>query len=139
MQEHPEATNVSRGGVLCFASVGTCLLASTLACGSGQTQGPAATRAQPVVLRVGVNLPSGSPLGGVSQLASNQTFEALVRFGPDGRPQAWLAKDWKLASDRRSVVLDLRPDAKFQDGSFVDASTVVRALKEALPGLLGPV
>src|SRR5438552_6239228 len=137
MNEEPEEIIVSRGGICCLASVGLFLLSLTLACGSGHGPGPAATTHRSVALRVGVNLPSGSPSGGVPQLASNQTFEALVRIGPDGRPQAWLAKDWKLAADRRSVVLNLRPDAKFQDGSFVDASTVVQAVRDALPGFLG--
>jgi peptide/nickel transport system substrate-binding protein len=113
------------------------LLVTLSGCGSGS--GPAARGSQPVVLRVGVTLPSSNPLAGVQQLASNQSFEGLIRLGPDGRPQPWLAKSWTVAHDKRSITVELRPETKFSDGSVINASSLVQSLKENVTAFLGPV
>jgi peptide/nickel transport system substrate-binding protein len=114
------------------------LLAATLGC--GRAGPPAATSSQPVVLRIGVgNVASGNPQAGLRQVANNQSFEGLVRFGPDGRPRPWLAKSWQISSDRLSMTLDLRPEAKFHDGSPADAHTIAEALQTTLPTFMGPV
>jgi peptide/nickel transport system substrate-binding protein len=113
------------------------LLATAVsACGS--SSGTAAK--DPVVLRIGVgNMAADNPLGGIRVVAANQSFEGLVRIGPDGRPRPWLAKSWKLSEDRRSMVVELRPEARFLDGSPVSAPVLVQALKRTLPKFLGPV
>jgi peptide/nickel transport system substrate-binding protein len=114
------------------------LAIATSRCGS--SPGTAAKISQPVVLRIGVgNVASGNPLGGLQQVAGNQSFEGLVRIGPDGRPRPWLAKSLQLSPDRRSMSLELRGDAKFHDGSPVTAAMVVRALHQALPKFMGSV
>jgi peptide/nickel transport system substrate-binding protein len=114
------------------------LLAATIGCGSASRT--AATSSAPVILRIGVgNFAAGNPMGGLRQLAGNQSFEGLVRFGADGRPRPWLAKGWSLAPDRRSMTLDLRPEAKFHDGSPASAPIIAQALRETLPGFTGPV
>lgn len=112
-------------------------LAASIGCGSADK--PAATSSKPVVLRVGVTLTSGNPLGGVQQLAANQSFEGLVRFGPDGRPRPWLAQSWKVGTNGLSMSLDLRSDGKFDDGTAATAPIVAQALRKALPEFIGPV
>jgi peptide/nickel transport system substrate-binding protein len=119
--------------VIAFTSC-TFLLSGAIGCGSAS--GPAANA--PVVLRVGVNLASGNAFGGVRQVASNQSFEGLVRLGPDGRPQPWLARSSSVAADNRSMTFSLRRGAKFSDGSPVDAATLVQSLKQNLASFLGP-
>jgi peptide/nickel transport system substrate-binding protein len=139
MPDQQEKHRRSRGSRFGSVAAGTFLLALAAGVGCGGTGKRAASSSQPVVLRVGVNLTSGNPLGGIQQVAANQSFEGLIRLGPDGRPQTWLAKGWQVAPDQRSVTFQLRSDAKFSDGSAVDADTIVRALKENLPPFLGVV
>jgi ABC-type transport system substrate-binding protein len=107
--------------------------------GCGRDGKPAATSAGPIVLRVGVTLTSGNPLGGVQQLAANQSFEGLVRFGPDGRPRPWLAKGWRVESNGLSMSLQLRRDVAFSDGTPATATTLASALRNALPRFIGPI
>jgi peptide/nickel transport system substrate-binding protein len=126
------------GRTICPAAMGLCLLAATARCGSGPR--PAAASSQPVVLRVGVGqITSGNPLGGLQQVAGNESYEGLVRMGPDGRPRPWLAKSWSVTPDGLSMTLELRRDAKFTDGSPATAPALAQALRDALPRLTGPV
>jgi peptide/nickel transport system substrate-binding protein len=123
---------VSRAGVWVVLSV--------IAAACGQGQRPAITNVSPVTLRIGVgNISSGNPLGGLQQVAGNQSFEGLVRFGPDGRPRPWLAKEWKVGADDLSMTLELRPEAKFHDGTAANAEVIAQALRNALPVFIGPV
>src|SRR5439155_18131683 len=64
--------------------------------------------------------------------------EGLINFSEDGRPKAALAESWKVAPDGLSLRVSLRPNAKFHDGSVVDAPTVVAVLRETLPAWMGP-
>lgn len=107
--------------------------------GCGRADKPAATSQEPVVLRVGVTLTSGNPLGGIQQLAANQSFEGLVRFGPDGRPRPWLAEGWKVEANGLSMSLELRPAATFSDGHPASATMLANALHNALPRFIGPI
>src|SRR4051812_11713141 len=101
--EHPGG----RGRFVRRASWLFLLATATFGCGSSPRT---AATGQPVVLRIGVgNVASDNPLGGLQQVAGNQSFEGLVRIGPDGRPRPWLAKSWTLSADRRSMAVDLRP------------------------------
>lgn len=132
------AKQAGRRGRSSVRACWTFLLTATLGC--GRAGPPAATSSQPVTLRIGVgNIASGNPLGGLQQVANNQSFEGLVRFGPDGRPRPWLAKSWQIASDKRSMTLELRPEAKFHDGSPANAHSIAEALRTALPRYMGPV
>jgi peptide/nickel transport system substrate-binding protein len=130
--------HIGRRGRIVVRAGWIVLLAAHVGCGSAPRTG--ATTSAPTTLRIGVgNFAAGNPLGGLQQVAANQSFEGLVRFGPDGRPRPWLAKSWNIAPDRRSMTLELRPDAKFHDGSRADATTVAQALRQTLPGFMGPV
>lgn len=114
------------------------LLAITAGCGKAAS--PTAKLSQPVVLRIGVGkFTAGNPFVGLQQVAGNQSFEGLVRFGPDGRPRPWLAKGWKIGSDGLSIDLELRPTAKFHDGTAATAVVVAQALRKALPVFIGRV
>ncbi|HWF83948.1 MAG TPA: ABC transporter substrate-binding protein [Vicinamibacterales bacterium] len=114
------------------------LLVAAVGCGGAPSS--AAHSTQPVTLRVGVGqITPGNPLNGLRQVASNLSFEGLIRIGPDGRARPWLAKSWSLAADGLSINLELRPEAKFHDGSRANATIIAAALQGALPQFLGPV
>ena len=84
--------------------------------------------------------PPDNPLGGIQQVAANQSFEGLVRIGPDGRAaRRGLRRAGSYRADRRSMTIQLRPDARFHDGSPVTASDRAAGARQALPTFLGQV
>jgi peptide/nickel transport system substrate-binding protein len=57
--------------------------------------------------------------------------DALVALDADGRPVPALARTWTFAADAKTLTLELRDDAKFADGSPVDAAAVKASLDRA--------
>jgi ABC-type transport system substrate-binding protein len=105
----------------------------------GQPAGPQTGPSSPVVLTVGVGgFAAESNIAGLQQLRQILSREGLISFSADGRPRPALAASWTTASDRLSLTINLRSNAKFHDGSPVDAATVVAILKSTLPGWMGP-
>ena len=101
---------------------------------------PSVRVAVPTTLRIGVStgqMAAANPQNGVRQVAQNQSVEALVRIGDDGRPNPSLARSWNSASDGRSLKVRLQPRVTFHDGSPVTASTVAELLQRALPDFMG--
>src|SRR5215831_5315307 len=111
------------------------VLGSAARCSSS---GPAPTSAGNTI-RIGIGgLPQQTPQAGLQQVIGNLSAEGLVRFYDDGRPSPWLAESWTTAPDNLSLVLQLRPQARFHDGSPVTAAIVVDALRRLLPATMGP-
>ncbi|MDO8793799.1 MAG: ABC transporter substrate-binding protein [Vicinamibacterales bacterium] len=63
--------------------------------------------------------------------------EGLINFSSDGRPLPALAESWTVAPNRLSLVVKIRKNAKFHDGSLVDAPIVAAILKRTLPTWMG--
>lgn len=88
-------------------------------------------------LRVGVGgFASGTE--GIRTVAQLQSVENLARLTDDGRLQPWLAHDWNVSRDGRSVSVNLVSGVKFHDGSPLTAEIVANALKTTLPITMGP-
>ncbi len=64
-------------------------------------------------------------------------YEPLVRERADGSLEPALALSWKVAADLKEVTFTLRKDAKFSDGSPVNAAAVKKSL-EYWRGKKGP-
>ena len=60
-----------------------------------------------------------------------------MRVGESGRFEPVLAEKWRIADDRRTLLLTLRSNVKFHDGSPFDADTVSRILPEGLRSFWG--
>jgi peptide/nickel transport system substrate-binding protein len=75
---------------------------------------------------------------GVQQLKQILSREGLINFSADGRPRPALAEGWMLTPHKRSLTIRLRRNARFHDGSPVEAKTVVEILKGTLPQWMGP-
>src|SRR5262249_26540932 len=73
-----------------------------------------------------------SPINGLRQLSGLLSLEGLARAGEDGRMQPRLAESWTPRSDGRALVVKLRPNVKFHDGSPLDAAAVAAILPESL-------
>lgn len=100
--------------------------------------GSRASDAEPTTLRVGSGQMPSSPGEGLRALAQTLTIESLARLTDDGRLAPWLARDWVVSVDRRTVTVNLRTGVKFHDGSLLNATVVADALKAALPAFMGP-
>jgi peptide/nickel transport system substrate-binding protein len=53
--------------------------------------------------------------------------------------QPWLAESWATANQGRSIIVKVRPNVKFHDGSPLDAVTVATLLPAGMRSLMGPV
>ena len=58
-------------------------------------------------------------------MASANLYDGLANVDPKGNLVPELASSWDVSPDASSVTFHLRPDAKFQDGSSVEADDVV--------------
>src|ERR1700688_2746719 len=84
-------------------------------------------------LRVGIGgLPLQAPQAGIQQLVGNLSLEGLINLNEDGRPRPFLAESWTTAPDGLSLTLQLRRNARFQDGTPVTAAIIVQALEKTI-------
>jgi peptide/nickel transport system substrate-binding protein len=54
---------------------------------------------------------------------SNLMYDMLLRIGPDGKPQLWVAKEVKPI-DQKTIEVSIREDLKFHDGKPLTAEDV---------------
>ena len=57
--------------------------------------------------------------------------DTLVALDSDGQPVPALARTWTFAADAKTLTLELRDDAKFSDGTPIDAAAVKASLDRA--------
>lgn len=72
-----------------------------------------------------------APANSGFMFARLQIAETLMNAQDDGTPQPGLARRWHTSSDGLVWRFDLRPQARFHDGSAVTAEAVVRCLEVA--------
>ena len=103
-------------------------------CNSNAARPPSAATA-PITLTVGYPHQTGQdPLHGVQQAARLLSFEGLAYLARDGRPHPRLARSWRESQDGLTWSIQLRPDARFHDGTPVDAAAVKESLDRAIAG-----
>jgi len=90
---------------------------------------------QPITLTIGYPHQTGQdPLHGVQQAARLLSFEGLAYLARDGRPRPRLAESWHESEDRLTWSIKLRKNARFHDGSLVDATAVKQSLDRSIAG-----
>jgi peptide/nickel transport system substrate-binding protein len=65
-------------------------------------------------------------------MASANLYDGLANVDPQGNLVPELAENWEVSPDATSVTFHLRKDAKFQDGSPVEAGDVVYSVERLL-------
>ncbi|WP_448661709.1 ABC transporter substrate-binding protein [Sphingomonas sp. CJ20] len=75
--------------------------------------------------------PSAGPLDMAQRVLMGATAQGLVRFDASGQIEPGLAARWIVIDDGRSYIFRLRDDARWSDGTPVDAAQVVRVLRRA--------
>jgi peptide/nickel transport system substrate-binding protein len=71
-------------------------------------------------------------------MASANLYDGLANVDPKGNLVPELATSWDVSPDASSVTFHLRPDAKFQDGTPVEAEDVVYSVDRLLKINQGP-
>ena len=71
-------------------------------------------------------------------MASANLYDGLANVDPNGHLVPELAEKWDVSTDAASVTFHIRPDAKFQDGSPVQAEDVVYSVERLLRINQGP-
>ena len=71
-------------------------------------------------------------------MASANLYDGLANVDPKGNLVPELASSWDVSPDASSATFHLRPDAKFQDGSPVQAEDVVYSVERLLKINQGP-
>ncbi|MBC9953404.1 hypothetical protein ICM05_01915 [Leucobacter sp. cx-42] len=61
-------------------------------------------------------------------------YDGLVTTNASGEPQPGLATEWEVSEDFKTVTFELRTDAKFSDGTPVDADAIVGGLNHLKEG-----
>ena len=91
------------------------------------------TKADENNLRIGViGFNSQDPLYGFQHVSRSLSVEGLLGNSRDGRPRPRLAESWTVSPDGLQWTIKLRADAKFQDGTSLDAEAVKHSLDESL-------
>lgn len=73
--------------------------------------------------------------GGTADKGINHAiFDTLLKFGPDGTYEPMLAESWEEADGGMSVILHLRDDVTFHDGSTFDADDVIYFFDKGMEG-----
>jgi len=116
--------------------------ASIAVCWSAGCRSPDGASVPPkqATLRVGIStgqMAAADPLNGVRTVAQNQSVEALVRIGDDGRAHPSLAESWEYEADGKRLRVHLRPHVTFHDSSPVTATTVSDLLNRGLSNFMG--
>ena len=71
-------------------------------------------------------------------MASANLYDGLASVDPKGNLVPELASSWDVSPDASSATFHLRPDAKFQDGSPVQAEDVFYSVERLLKINQGP-
>ncbi len=68
--------------------------------------------------------PVARPMSSTGVRIAYAAVETLVRYNKKGMPVPWLATDWKIAKDLKSITFSLRKGVKFHDGTDFNAEAV---------------
>jgi peptide/nickel transport system substrate-binding protein len=121
-KRHPAIT--ARGGVLFF------LLLSAVACGQPPQGATVSGRDELRIGFAGAN-PASNDFG-AGQFVTLLTVEGLTYGAYDGRATPRLADSFKWASNGRALRVNLRPAARFHDGTLVTSSAVAESLRQTV-------
>lgn len=120
-------------------AVVSAMATATISCGGGAS---AAKQPPTTTLRVGVSLgiiSLANQNNGIRQIAQNITNEGLGRAAEDGRMEPQLADRWSLQDSGRELVVTLKPNVRFQDGSPADAPALAALLPGAIRNFAGSI
>ncbi|MEE8445204.1 MAG: ABC transporter substrate-binding protein [Alphaproteobacteria bacterium] len=75
--------------------------------------------------------PTAGAAAAIDEIVYANVFEGLTRIDQNGAVQPQLATEWSVSDDGLAYIFKLRPNARFHDGTALDASDVVFSLDRA--------
>lgn len=75
--------------------------------------------------------PTAGAAAAIDEIVYANVFEGLTRIDQNGAVQPQLATEWSVSDDGLAYTFKLRPNARFHDGTALDASDVVFSLDRA--------
>ena len=75
--------------------------------------------------------PTAGAAAAIDEIVYANVFEGLTRIDQNGAVQPQLATEWSVSADGLTYTFKLRPNARFHDGTTLDASDVVFSLDRA--------
>ena len=75
--------------------------------------------------------PTAGAAAAIDEIVYANIFEGLTRIDHNGAVQPQLATAWTVSGDGLTYTFTLRPNARFHDGTALDASDVVFSLDRA--------
>ena len=75
--------------------------------------------------------PTAGAAAAIDEIVYANVFEGLTRIDQNGVVQPQLATEWSVSDDGLAYTFKLRPNARFHDGTALDASDVVFSLDRA--------
>ena len=113
------------------------LAVSLMMAAGASAAGPAATRSDGGTLTLGLQLepplldPTVSPAASISEIASGNLFEGLVRFDARGEAVPCLSERWDISDDGLDYTFHLRTGVRFHDGAVFDSGAARFSLDRA--------
>lgn len=113
-----------------FIAVAAVTIASTASIGSLKAEEPKRGGTLVVVMsdnpqHLNPTVQSGTPTG----IPGTQIFASPIRFDEDWNPQPYLAESWEWSDNSLALTLNLRKDAKFEDGVAITSADVKYSLE----------
>lgn len=132
---------VSGNGNKAVTRLGVCLAALIAAAGIGAASGTPALAKNTITVNVVQVFRSIDPAkmsDYADYMAAFNFYDPLVTVAEGGKLEPALAENWKVSDDGKEFTFKIRDDAKFTDGSPVEASDVVYSVERLLKINQGP-
>ena len=88
-----------------------------------QTDAPSETKNATLIDR-GIFLDPAKTEDPDSLLVSRNLYEGLVKLDDNGEIQPGIAQSWEVSDDQLDYIFEIRPDARFSDGSAVTTDVI---------------
>ena len=127
---HKSVSGEGRINKLVIAVAAAVVALAPLAPGSAQAQSKN-------IITLGLTLepphldPTAGAAAAIDEIVYANIFEGLTRIDQNGAVQPQLATAWTVSGDGLTYTFTLRPNARFHDGTALDASDVVFSLDRA--------
>ena len=116
-----------------IAAIAALALTGCAGDGGDTSQGGEGGRADKLTL-VAIASPTSYDIGQGAEWGNRSAFfeavfDTVLHINSEGEVEPWLAESWEYNEDNTELTLKLRTDAKFSDGTPVDAEAVVASLE----------
>ncbi|HMZ06740.1 MAG TPA: ABC transporter substrate-binding protein [Anaerolineales bacterium] len=85
---------------------------------------PPTQSAEPIAITQEILLDPAKTEDPDSLLVAKYLYEGLVKLDENGQVQPGIARSWIISDDKLDYIFEIRPDAKFSDGSSITVNSI---------------